>query len=278
MREIQRRGLSLRQLFEVSSQSRWIFAGAVAFLLLWEIVGRAAQFNPSVLPTPSRILLEILQQEPTFRLHGQATLGALAIGLSLALAAALPLGFLISLFPRAHRFAAPILVMPRKIPLLILAPVVITWFSFGLLSKTLIVFAMAFFPAVEGILLGSRSVPGEMIDLLRTMRAGNFQILLRVYFPGSLPGFFGGLRAAIRLGVTGAVVAEFVTADQGLGYLMLSVVSKVEMPLLYAAVTILLTAWFALHLAAVLLERFLTPWQLKSRPEKEYVSASVVAN
>jgi len=156
----------------------------------------------------------------------------------------------------------------RRAPLLALVPVLLVWFSVGMLPKILVVLLMAFFPTAEGVLAGLRSIPEEMIDLLRTMRAGSLQILFKVQIPSSLPGFLDGLKIAIRLAVSGATVAEFVAADQGLGYLMLSGISKMEVPLVFAALTVLLGFGLALNVFVILLERVMVPWYIEIASRK----------
>jgi len=257
-----------KRLLAVSRSARWVVAEVAIVLLLWEFAGRIMQFRPSILPTPSRILLEVWRQAPVLQQHGQATFEEIMAGLLLAIALATPFAYLVALFPRIQPFVAPLLLLIRRAPLLALAPVLLVWFSFGMLPKTLVVLLMAFFPTAEGILAGLRSIPEEMIDLLRTMRAGSLQILFKVQIPGSLPGFLEGLKIAIRLAVSGAIVAEFVAADQGLGYLMLSGISKMEVPLVFAALTVLTGFGLAFYVLVILLERMLIPWHVEIADRK----------
>ncbi len=252
-----------KRLFAVSPQTRWILAEAAAVLLIWELAGRILEFRPSILPTPTRILLEIWRDFPTLLANGRMTLEEIVLGLLLAVLSAAPAAYLISLFPRARRFAEPLLRAMRRAPLLALSPVLLLWFAFGLLPKILVVLLVAFFPAVEGLLSGLRSIPKEMVELLRVMQADNLQMLFKLRIPGSLPGFFDGLKTAVRLGVSGAIVAEFVAADAGLGYLMLSGISKMEVPLVFAALTVLTAVGLVLYVLVTLLERILMPWHIE---------------
>jgi len=235
----------------------------VAALLFWEFVGHVLEFRPSILPTPSRILLELWRESPMLQRNGQATFEEIVLGLLIAVLIAMPVAYLIALFRRADPFVAPFLLVMHRAPLVALAPVLLTWFSVGMLPKTLIVMLMAFFPAVENILIGLRSIPKEMTELLRIMQAGRLQILFRVYVPGSLHGLFYGLKSAVWLAVSGATVAEFVAADQGLGYLMLSGISKMDAPLVFAALTILTAIGFVCYVVVILLERTLISWHVE---------------
>ncbi len=252
-----------KRLFAVSSQTRWILVEAAAVLLIWESAGRILEFRPSILPTPTRILLEIWREFPILRTNGQTTLEEIVLGLLLAVLLAAPAAYVISVFPRAQQFAEPLLRAIRRAPLLALSPVLLLWFAFGLLPKILVVLLVAFFPAVEGLLMGLRSIPKEMVELLRVMQAGNLQMLFKLSIPGSLPGFFDGLKTAARLGVSGAMVAEFVAADAGLGYLMLSGISKMDVPLVFAVLTVLTAIGLVLCVLVTLLERMLIPWHIE---------------
>jgi NitT/TauT family transport system permease protein len=231
-------------------------------LAAWELIGRIFKVSPSVLPTPSRVLLEVWRQASLLKANGEATLEDVLFGLGLALLVAAPVSYVISVSPGISSFAAPMLSVTRRAPMLALAPVLLIWAGFGALPKVLTVLLMAFFPVVEGILTGLLSIPEETTELLRIMRAGRLQILFKVRVPGSLPGFFDGLKTALGPAVSGAIVAEFVAADEGLGYLMLSGFSKIEVPLVFAALTILTAMALALYVLVILLERISIPWHL----------------
>ncbi len=241
-----------------------------AALLLWESAGWILAFRPSILPTPTRILLEIWRESSILQLNARKTLEEIALGLLLAVTLAVPSAYLIALLPKVRRFTAPLLHAVRRAPLLALAPVLLLWFSFGLLPKVLIVLLMAFFPAIEGILKGLHSLPEQMVELLQIMHAGTLQMLLKLRVPASLPGFFEGLKTAVRLAVSGAIVAEFVAADEGLGYLILAGISKMDVPLVFASLAVLTAVGLVLYLVVMLLERTLIPWYIEI-PEQRRV-------
>ncbi|HYK88271.1 MAG TPA: ABC transporter permease [Acidobacteriota bacterium] len=263
---IDRRELRYRvkQLFEVPRETRLLLIEAAVALLLWESAGWILEFRPSILPTPSRILLEIWRQFPLLQTSGQTTFEEITLGLLLAVLLAAPIAYLLAVVPKAHRYAAPLLQAMHRAPLLALAPVLFLWFTLGLLPKVLMVSLMAFFPATAGILRGLRSIPDEMRELLRIMQAGSMQVAVKLHIPGSLPGFLDGLKSAITMGISGAVVAEFVAADEGLGYLILSGISKMDAPFVFASLTVLTAIGLAFYVAVTLLERILIPWHNES--------------
>ena len=124
--------------------------------------------------------------------------------------------------PRFDRFITPILLFSQTIPKIAIAPLFLVWFGFGVLPKILVAFLICFFPIVLDTAIGLRSVPPEMLDLVRSMGANRANILLKIRLPASLPYLFSGLKIAITLAVAGAIVGEFVGADKGLGYLLQS--------------------------------------------------------
>ncbi len=102
-----------------------------------------------------------------------------------------------------------------------LAPLMVIWIGYGLLSKMSIAFLVAFFPIVVNTVVGLKEVEPELLDLARINRASQFDIFTKIRLPNSLPYLFAGVKIAIILSVTGAIVAEFVAANQGLGYLIM---------------------------------------------------------
>lgn len=251
-----------RSLFAASRSTRLLLVQAALLLMLWETAGRILAFPPSILPTPSRIVLEIWRLSPMLRLNGQATFTEILLGLVFAVLLAPPAALPLALFPKARRFTAPLLLLIRRAPLLAITPVLFTWMAFGLFPRVLIVFLVSFFPALDGLVDGLRSVRMEMTELLRTMQAGKLQALYKLSVPASLPFFLDGLKTAVCMGISGAIVAEFVTADRGIGYLILSGVAKMDVPLVFAALTTLTAIGVVLYAAVSLLERILVPWHL----------------
>jgi NitT/TauT family transport system permease protein len=136
----------------------------------------------------------------------------------------------------------------------------VLWIGYGLYSKIAIAFLVAFFPIVVNTVVGLKEVEPELLELARINRASQLDIFRKIRLPNSLPYMFAGIRVAIVLSVTGAIVAEFVAANQGLGYLVLQ--ANYNLDTAFALVTLLILALLSLGLFSIteLLQKKLAPW------------------
>jgi NitT/TauT family transport system permease protein len=152
--------------------------------------------------------------------HSLATLGTVLMGFFASVIISLPLAMLIASSPTISAAIYPLLVITQSIPKVALAPILIVALGANEMPRIIVTFLVAFFPLVVSSVAGLLAVPPELIELGRACRAGRFQELLRIRLPFAVPFVFGGLKVAAALSVVGAVVAEFVGADAGLGYLI----------------------------------------------------------
>ncbi|WP_158807044.1 ABC transporter permease [Beijerinckia sp. L45] len=190
------------------------------------------------------------------------TLLEILLGFGLAVVVGLPLGALI-VFSRVARLTVyPILVGLQTIPKPALAPIIIVWIGTGLTSKALIAFAIAFFPIVVDTVIGLKSAQIETIYLARSMGANIFQIYRYIRFPNALPAIFGGLKVASTLAVVGAIVGEFVSADKGLGYLVLVANGDLDTKLVFACVLMLTLMGLVFYYAIEGLEALVLHWRV----------------
>ncbi len=137
----------------------------------------------------------------------------------------------------------------------------------------LIAFAIAFFPIVIDTVVGLRAAQPETIHLIRSMGANAFQVFWYVRFPNALPAIFGGLKVASTLAVVGAIVGEFVSADRGLGYLVLVANGELNTRLVFACVLMLTVLGMAFYFLLEALEKLVVRWHVSSR-QMELASAS----
>jgi NitT/TauT family transport system permease protein len=156
-------------------------------------------------------------------------------------------------------------VASQSVPTVAIAPLLVIWFGPGLFSKVLICTLMVFFPVLINTILGLRSVPDDLRDLMRSLQATRWQMFTRLEVPAALPMLLGGLRIGATLSVIGAVVGEFVGADRGLGFLINQGRGVYDTALVFVAVFTLITMAMMLYGVVVLLEARLLSWQ--RRPE-----------
>ncbi|MBI3078619.1 MAG: ABC transporter permease, partial [Deltaproteobacteria bacterium] len=163
----------------------------------------------------------------------------------------------------------PYLVASQTTPIIVLAPLFLVWFGFGILSKVVVSFLIAFFPIVIDTVVGMRSVEPEMLHLARSLGARPLQVFAKFRFPKALPNIFGGLKVGITLAVVGAIVGEFIGANAGLGYLQLQANSNLDTTLLFSTIVVLSVMGVALFAVISALERVVIRW----RPPEEVEAA-----
>jgi NitT/TauT family transport system permease protein len=159
----------------------------------------------------------------------------------------------------------PLILFAQVIPKIAIAPLFIVWLGFGPSPKILVAVLMAFFPIVISGMAGLRSVDPEILELTSTMGASKLKTFLKIRFPASLPQLMSGLKVAATLAVTGAVVGEFVGANEGLGYVILQANGNVDTAMLFAALIIMCVIGIVLFAIIEIAEKVLIPWHASRR-------------
>jgi len=219
-----------------------------------------------VLPAPSRILGALWDQRDAAVHNTLVTLGEAAVGFGASLALAVVAALAMDLAPGLRRAVYPLLVGSQAVPILVVAPILVLWFGFGLLPKAVVIVLLTFFPIVVALLDGFASVPSDAEDLLRTYGANERQALWLLRVPTALPSFFTGLRIAVTYAVLGAVYAEYVGAFDGLGIWILTSQKSFRIDLVFGAVLIVLVVSLLLFWIVTTVERVVVPWSARLRP------------
>lgn len=229
---------------------------AVAF---WEALVRLAHYPAFILPSPLGVLERFAAYAITGRLwpHVAVTLQEVFLGFGLAFCLAALLGYLIAHSSLLERAVLPLLVTSQALPVVALAPLIILWFGFGITAKVLVCALIAFFPMLISTVVGLRGVDRRLVEVALIFGAGRWQMLSLVEVPLALPVLLGGIKVALPLAVTGAVVGEFVAADRGLGYLVNLGRGLFDTPLMFVALFILAAIALGLYGAVSLLEHVL---------------------
>jgi ABC-type nitrate/sulfonate/bicarbonate transport system permease component len=188
------------------------------------------------------------------------------LGLAIATILGLALAILIDLSLWLRRAFYPLLIISQTIPMVALAPLLVIWFGFGLTPKVIVVALYCFFPIVVACADGLASTDHDLMKLLQSMKASRWQTLWLVRLPGAMPGFFSGLRIAATYSVTGAIVGEYVAAQQGLGIYM-EVASRADaIVLVFAAIVVTAVLSLLLFGLVSLLESLALPWYQRRVP------------
>ncbi len=238
----------------------------VAVFGLWEASCRAFDIPGYILPTPSEIAVSAWQFGSGWLPSIYETLLIVACGFGMALAVGFPLAVWIARSAVAYRAIYPLLVVKQSTPIVAIAPIIVVSFGTGLLAKALVAATVAVFPIVVATATGLMATPKEYLDLARSIHDDPWKALIRIRLPFAIRHIFSGLRVSITLAVIGAVVAEFVSAGRGLGYLVYSSTAFMRTSLAFAALVMLGIVGLCLFASVGIIQSTLFPWA-KDVPE-----------
>ena len=240
-----------------------ILISLLAGLLAWQALVALRNYPSFILPAPLAVGARFLQaaRDGSLLRHSAVTLAEVLSGLTLGVGVATVLGYLLARSLPLERLLSPYIIASQAIPVVAIAPLLVIWFGPGMFSKVLICALIVFFPVLINTVVGVRSVPADLRDLLRSLRATRWQMLRLLEAPAALPVFLGGLRVGATLAVIGAVVGEFVGAKSGLGFLINVGRGLYDTALVFVAVFTLVALALSLYGLVAWLESRLLAWQ-----------------
>lgn len=214
-----------------------------------------------VLPAPSAVALAFSEYGSYLLMHSSVTTYEVLFGFTVGVLAAVftAIGVLYSSFLRATIY--PIVVAIQSIPKLALAPVILLWLGIGIWSKVVMVVLISYFPILVNTLAGLGNVDRSLLDLVHAMSASELKIFSKIRFPHAVPYLFDGLRIALPLAMVGAIVAEFVGSNAGLGYVLLLSTGQYNTPLLFATIVTITVITLSLYVALDLVAKKITKWK-----------------
>jgi len=235
----------------------------LAFLCLWQLLVTVGSYPTFILPAPAIVFRKfvVAVSDGTLLHHARATLREVLLGLALGLSVATCLGYIFAKSKSLERLLSPYIVASQSMPIVALAPLLVIWFGFGTLSKVIVCALTVFFPVLINTIVGLRSVDENLVDLMRSYRATRRQMFTMLEIPAALPVLLGGLKIGVTLSVIGAVVGEFVAADEGLGFLVNLSRGLFDTPMMFVALFVLVIIALSLYGCVVLLESRLLSWR-----------------
>jgi NitT/TauT family transport system permease protein len=239
-----------------------LVAFTIALLLLWQFVCEVLDVPSYLLPTPSAIAVALwsgIADGILVRSMYITFIEAVA-GFLIAATAGIALGTLIAQFSVVERLVYPYIVGLQSLPKVAIAPLIIVWFGYGFSSKIVVSATIALFPILVNVIVGLKSADEDQLDLMRSLNASRWQALRLVQFPAALPFIFAGLDVAAIFSVLGAIVAEFVGSQAGLGNLLLAFNSNLEISSVFACLILLGLMGTGLHAVIRLLCRRMVFW------------------
>jgi len=237
-------------------------ATTIALLILWEVLVEIRDVQRWLLPPPSVIAVEIVEDFSFLMRHAGTTVSETLIGFSISIVLAVVIASGIVWSRTVERSIYPIIIASQTIPIITLAPLLIIWVGTDIMSKVVVIVLFTFFPIVINLVGGLRSVDQEMVDMFRTLGASPWQVFSKLMIPSSLPNFFSGLKVAAVVSVIGAVIGEWFGSSSGLGWLMKLAGGQFQTARVFAAIVVLSILAMLLFAAVVAIEK----WSLRKYP------------
>lgn len=241
----------------------------VLLIVVWQIAAQSHILPAFLLPSP----VDIIRSFGTLTFGGWAqhifaTVRVALTGLATAIVISIPMAMALSRSQFLSQTLYPLLVVVRSLPVVAIAPIIIALAGVGDVPRVVITFLITFFPIVVSSATGLAHVPPELLELSRSLRASTRRQMLDVQLPSAIPYIFASLKIASTLAVTGAVVAEFVSADEGIGYIVMISTSTFKISLAFAALAVLVIISLIFFYSIDLIQKLLFPWSIPKRQEQ----------
>lgn len=240
-------------------------AFTVGLFVVWEVVCKLFAVPMTILPAPSVIFDALVQYKAPIIENSWVTLWTTLVGFAMATVFGLLLGIAVGWHKAIYAGIYPLLVGFNSVPKVAVVPVLILWFGLGEVPAILTAFLISFFPVVVNVATGLATTEPELEDVLRALGASKLDIMRKVGVPRSLPYFFGSLKVAITLAFVGAVVAETVGANKGIGKLMLDAQAAFQVQIVFAGLIVLAVLGIILYAATALIEKRFTGWAFRGQ-------------
>jgi len=231
--------------------------------MAWEFASRAGSVKSYLLPSPARVLFVLAINIPALAQHIQTTLIEAFAGLFIGMALAFAIAVFMDCSQVLYKAIYPLLVISQTIPVVAIAPLLVLWFGYGIAPKIVLIILICFFPIAIGVLDGFKSVDHDAEVLLRAMGASPFQTFIHIKLPSCLSGFFAGLKISVSYAVVGAVVAEWLGGNYGLGVYMTRVRKSYAYDKMFAVIILVSIISLLLIELVGLAEKTAMPWKNK---------------
>jgi len=243
----------------------WPGSTLLVGLIVWEAATRGGLVPPFILPAPTAIVDRLFTSASVLAPHVWVTATEIVIGFILAVVGGVGLAIATVYVPAFERAVYPWIVASQAIPKVAVGPLIVMWLGFGLLPKVFIAFLIAFFPVMIDTVIGLRSVEAESISLMRSMGATRWQTFVLLSLPSAMPNIFAGMKVAATLAIVGAIVGEFIGANEGLGYVLIFANGTFDTTLIFAALVLISILALICYAAVGFVEDSFIWWHVSKR-------------
>ncbi len=257
---IRKRSRRLRKIKRVG----WNLLPPLTFIVivaLWAVAIPVFRIPAYLLPGPGDVFARVISDFPMLWNHSVVTLTEILLGFGLTVVTAIPLGLVIALSPVAKQIGYPPLMLMQLVPKIAVAPLFLVWLGFGIESKVLLTVLMTFFPLLLASISGFQILDNRFLYLTQSMGATHWQTFRYLRFPAALPVIFSGIKTSATIAATAAIVAEFVGANRGLGFVLLRGTGTMDLEIVFAVLVVLTIIGIAINYMVEFSEWAMTPWQ-----------------
>jgi NitT/TauT family transport system permease protein len=233
----------------------------LAGLIIWELIIYLFKFPVYILPTPRAILIDIFSNLSSLLPHLWITISEAVGGLIIASILGIIIAIIFLYSKNAEKGGYPYIIALKTTPIIVLAPLLVLWFGNGMLSKVVIVALICFFPIVVNTLKGFKSVNQDFIDLFKSLNSSKKQIFLKLRLPFSTPYIFSALKISSSLAFVGAIVGEFVGANEGIGFVILVASYQLNTIRMFSGIILVALAGIVLFFLIDFIEKKVVYWK-----------------
>jgi NitT/TauT family transport system permease protein len=232
----------------------------IAIVIFWQAICSLFQISEFIFPSPVRIFEQFLEHKTTIAAHAWRTFWVTMAGFGLAIVVGVLLGFAIGSSRLAYAAVYPLMTAFNALPKAAFVPILVVWFGIGIGPAILTAFLISFFPIMVNIATGLATLEPELEDVLRVLGAKRWDVLIKIGLPRSMPYFFASLKVAITLAFVGTTVSEMTAANEGIGYLLISAGSAMQMGLAFAGLVVVGAMAMLMYELFSVIEKNTTAW------------------
>jgi putative hydroxymethylpyrimidine transport system permease protein len=242
---------------------------AVGLVAIWQMITRITNAPPYILPGPYQVAKAALSHSHSLFDHAVTTAAEIVSGFLIGSLLGISSALTMIAFRSLKRWLLPVMVMSQAIPVFALAPLLILWLGYGMSSKIAMAVLIIYFPVTAAFYDGLRSTDPEWLELAQVMNARPIAVIKQIRIPAALPALASGLRVAAAVAPIGAVVGEWVGSSKGLGYYMLNANARMQIDVMFAALTVLAVVALALYFFIDSAMIRMVYWQTEEKEKKK---------
>lgn len=233
----------------------------IILLCIWEVLVRLLHVDAYTLPAPSAIFKSFFNDFSKYHVHLYPTLLLVVLGIICSILCGICVAIILRLIPGLHEYIYPLLIMSQNVPVIVIAPLLVIWFGFGILPKLIVITLVCFFPITVSLLEGFNETDKELEKYMKMMGATRLERFKKLEWPNSMPYFFNGLKIAGTYSAMGAIISEWLGSDKGLGKFMLIAQRAFQVDQVFVAIVWIIIFAMVIYFVIYIIQRIVLRWQ-----------------